>query len=119
MRDWTSRKQKEHWQPICGHRLAKGFLKRLSIGEGGGGNYGIAQSEHKPASNNDRFTNRALSFKRTFIKLGLVHIPNCNSCKQASETVSHILKLRHSNCVCNNEVNDNVGQNTTSLLDGC
>ena len=29
------------------------------------------------------------------------------------------LKLRHPRCVCNNEVKDNVGQNTTSLLAGC
>jgi len=29
------------------------------------------------------------------------------------------LKLRHPRCVCNNEVRDNVGQNTTSLLAGC
>jgi len=29
------------------------------------------------------------------------------------------LKLRHHRCVCNNEVKDNVGQNTTTLLVGC
>jgi len=70
-------------------RLAKGFLKRPSTWEAG--DSGIAQSEHKPASNNDRLANRALSFQRTFIKLGLVHGPNCDSRKQASETASHIL----------------------------
>jgi len=31
------------------------------------------------------------TFKRTFIKLGLVHSPNCDSCKQASKTASYIL----------------------------
>ena len=30
--------------------------------------------------------------------------------------VNYTLKLRHSHCVCNNEVQDNIGQNTTSLL---
>jgi len=29
------------------------------------------------------------------------------------------LKLRHPRCVRNNEVRDNVGQNTTGLLAGC
>jgi len=29
------------------------------------------------------------------------------------------VKLRHPRCVCNNEVKDNIGQNTTNLLVGC
>ena len=33
--------------------------------------------------------------------------------------VLYHLKLRHPRCVCNNEVKDNVDQNTTILLAGC
>jgi len=27
MRDWMSRKHKEHWQPTCGHSWLRAFLK--------------------------------------------------------------------------------------------
>jgi hypothetical protein len=30
MRDWASGKHEEHWQLICGRRLAKGFLKKTA-----------------------------------------------------------------------------------------
>jgi hypothetical protein len=30
IRNWKSRKHKEHWQFICGQRQAKGFLKNPS-----------------------------------------------------------------------------------------
>jgi ribonuclease HI len=30
IRNWMSRKHKEHWQPICGQRQPQGFLKKPS-----------------------------------------------------------------------------------------
>ena len=44
--------------------------------------------------NNDRTTNRTLSFERTLHTLGLVNSPECDRCKQESEMASHVL------CVC-------------------
>jgi ribonuclease HI len=31
IRDWTSRKQEEHWHSTCTQRSAKGFLKEPSV----------------------------------------------------------------------------------------
>jgi hypothetical protein len=62
-RDWTSRKDKEHWQSTHGQKLVKGFLKKPF----GGGLWEIAQSGQKPAKNDDRVAKRTLSFKRTFV----------------------------------------------------
>jgi hypothetical protein len=61
IRNWTSRKHKEHWQSIRGQRQAKGFLKKPLCKK----SWGIAQSEQKPVKNYDRVANRTLSFKRT------------------------------------------------------
>jgi len=39
--------------------------------------------------NNDRVVNRTLLCKRHLFKLGLVDHPECDRCKQASETISY------------------------------
>jgi hypothetical protein len=53
--------------------------------------YGTAQPEQEPAENNARDANRKLFLKGHPLKLGLVHHPKCEKCKQASDTASHIL----------------------------
>jgi hypothetical protein len=63
IRDWTSRKQEEHMHSTVTQRSAMGFLKEPSVKK----SQGTAQSEQKPAKNNDRVANRTLSLKRTFI----------------------------------------------------
>jgi hypothetical protein len=49
LRDWTGRKDEEHWQSIHGQRQAKCLLKRPVKKS-----LGVAQSEQKPAKNADR-----------------------------------------------------------------
>jgi hypothetical protein len=64
IRDWKSRKHEEHWQSIHGQKQTKGFLKKTLCKK----NWQIAQSEQKPAKNIDRYVNRTLSVKRTFVQ---------------------------------------------------
>jgi hypothetical protein len=90
IRDWTSRKHEAHWQSICGHRQAKGFLKKPSA----------KKAELLNLSKNQlRIMTTGLltghcHLKGHLFKLGLVKSPECNRCKQASEMASHIL------CAC-------------------
>ena len=63
-------KKHEYRQSICGHRQAKGFLKRPSANR-------VTQLQQKPAMNNDRTVNRMLSLKRTCTYTGAVISPQC------------------------------------------
>jgi hypothetical protein len=77
-----SRRHEEHWQSIDGQRHTKGFLKKpakkLSLNR-----------------NQLRILSGLLTghcrLKGHLFKLGLVNSIECDRCKQASETASHIL----------------------------
>ena len=98
IRDSISRKHEEHCQPICGQMQAKNFLYNTSTKE-----LQNTQLEQKPAKNTDRADNRILPIKEYLFKLGQVKSPECDRCKQTSETTSHIfvtealatLRFRH------------------------
>ena len=85
-RDWTSREDGEYWQSIHGQRLVKGFLKRLCAKTVG---------ELHNLSRNQLHTMMGLTvhchLKGHQFKLVLVNNPECNKCKQASETSAHVL----------------------------
>ena len=87
MRGWTSRKHKEYWQSTHRQRQAKGFLKRPSAARAGELH---SLSRNQPIINTDGSADRAL-LKNTLFKLGLVDIPGCDRCDQATETASQVL----------------------------
>jgi hypothetical protein len=87
IRDWTSTKDEEHWQSICGQKQAKGFLKKPCARK---------YDELLNLSRNQlRIMTGLLTghchLKGHLFKLGLVNSPECNRCKQASEAASHVL----------------------------
>jgi hypothetical protein len=87
IREWTSRKHEEHWQFIRGQRQPKGVLKKPSA---------IKAGELLSLSRNQlRIMTGLLTehyhLKGHLFKLGLVNSPECDRCKQASETASHVL----------------------------
>jgi hypothetical protein len=90
IRDWPSSKHENYWQSIHGQRQAKGFLKKPSAKKVG---------ELLNLSRNQlRIMTRLLTghchLKGHPFKMGLVNIPECESCKQASETASHVVTVR-------------------------
>jgi hypothetical protein len=103
IRDWTSRKHKEHWQSVRGQRQAKGFLKKPCAKKAG---------ELLNLSRNQlRIMTGLLTghchLKGHLFQLGLVDSSECNRCKQTSETASHVLcdcealatlRFRHLGC---------------------
>jgi len=95
IKDWTSRKYEEHWQSICGHRQAKGFLKKPSAKRPG------------ELLNLSRNQLRILTGPLTgcFCLKGCLF---CDGYKQASQMVLHVLydyealaTLRYRNLGCN------------------
>jgi hypothetical protein len=86
IRDWMSRKYKEHWQSMCGQRQAKGFIK-------------IPSKKARDLLNLSRNKLRIMTglltghfcLKGQLFKLGLVKSPECDTCKQASETATCFL----------------------------
>jgi len=95
IKDWTSRKNEEHWQSVCGLRQTKGFLKKPSAKRPG------------ELLNLSRNQLRILTGPLTghFCLKGHLF---CDRCKQASEMVSHVLcdyealaTLRYRNLGCN------------------
>jgi hypothetical protein len=87
IRDWTSRKHEEHWQSIRGQKQAKGFLKKPSARK--------ADELLNLSRNQLKIMTGLLTghchLKGHLFKLGLVNSPECNRCKQASETASHVV----------------------------
>jgi hypothetical protein len=77
-----SKKRMEDWHSFHGQRKARGFLERPSAERA---SYVIDQ---KPAKNDAGTANRALSFRRTLFKLGLIDSSGCDRCEQASEVAS-------------------------------
>jgi hypothetical protein len=86
IRDWESRKHEEYWQSIHGQRQAKGFLKRPSATRAGE----LSNFSRNQVQIMMGLLTRHSHLKGHLFKLGLVHIPGCDRCKQASETASHI-----------------------------
>jgi hypothetical protein len=84
IRDRMSRKHEEHWQSIRGQRQAKGFLKKPS-----------AKKLLNMSRNLLRIMTGLLTghyhLKGHLFKLGSVNSPECDRCKRASETASHVL----------------------------
>ena len=72
-----NRKHEKCWQSICEPRQAKAFLKKTICHK----SWRTAQSEQKPAKNNDRAANRTLSFKRTTISNGAAKQSQAGNCK--------------------------------------
>jgi hypothetical protein len=84
---WASRKHKEYRQSICGQRQAKDFLKRPSA---------KTAAKLLNLSRNQLTVMMGLltghcHLKGYLFKMGLVDSPNCDKCKQASETASNVL----------------------------
>jgi hypothetical protein len=67
IRDWTTRKLKEHCQSITGQTAAKGLLKRPSAK----GTEELLSLSQKPAKNIVMAVNSALSLKWTYIQTGV------------------------------------------------
>jgi hypothetical protein len=86
IRDWTNMKHEKHRQSMCGQGQV-GFLKKTIYKK----SWRTAQSGQKPAKNNDQAANRDTHSKGPLCKLGTVNSPKCDTCKQASEMVSHVL----------------------------
>jgi hypothetical protein len=86
IRDWTSRKHEEHWQSIRGQKQAKGFLKKPSARKAG---ELLKLSRNQLRKMTELLTGHC-PLKGHVFKLGLVNSPECNRCKQASETASHV-----------------------------
>jgi len=76
-------KQEEPWHSICGQRQAKGFLKNPSAKNVG---------KLLNLSRNQLRIFRGLVTGHSHLKghLGIVNIPKCDRCKQASETTSNV-----------------------------
>jgi hypothetical protein len=82
-----NRKHTEYWQSIHGQRQARGFLKRPSAKRAG---ELLSLSRNQLRILTGLFT-RHCHLKGHLFKLGLVDSPQCGSCKQVSETASHVL----------------------------
>jgi hypothetical protein len=87
IRGWTNRKHTEYWQFIHGQRQARGFLKRPSAKRAG---ELLSLSRNQLRILTGLFTGHC-HLKGHLFKLGLVDSPECDRCKQASETASHVL----------------------------
>jgi hypothetical protein len=82
IRGWTNRKHPEYWQTIHGLRQAKDFLKRTSARRAG---------ELLSLNRNQLRILTGLFTGHCHLKGHLVDSPECDRCKQASETASHVL----------------------------
>jgi hypothetical protein len=87
IRGWTNRKHTEYWQSIYGQRQARDFLKRPSARRAG---ELLSLNRNQLRILTGLFTGHC-HLKGHLFKLGLVDSPECDRCKQASETASHFL----------------------------
>jgi len=87
IKDRTNRKHEEHWQSVCGQRQAKDFLKKTLCKR----RWGITQLSRNQLRILTVLLTGHLLFKGHLSKMGLVNSPECDRCKQVSETASHIL----------------------------
>jgi hypothetical protein len=103
IRDWTSRKHKEHWYSVHGQRQAKRFLKTSSAKK--------AVELLKLSRNQLKIMTGLLTgychLKGHLLKLGLLNSPECDKRKQACEMASQVpcgsgalvtLRFRHLGC---------------------
>jgi hypothetical protein len=86
-RGWTNRKHEEYWQSIHEQKQVKSFLIQSSA---------INAGELLNLSGNQLPIMIGLlighcHLKEQLCKLGLVKSPECERCKQASETTTHVL----------------------------
>jgi hypothetical protein len=87
IRGWTNRKHTEYWQSIHGQRQTRDFLKGLSARRVGELlNLNINQLRILTG-----LFRGHCHLKGHLFKLGLEDSPECERCKQASETASHVL----------------------------
>jgi ribonuclease HI len=89
IRGWTNRKHTEYWQFIHGQRQAWGFLKIPSAKRA---RDLLSLSRNQLRILTGLFTEHC-HLKGHLFKLGLVDSPECDRCKQASETASCSLRL--------------------------
>jgi ribonuclease HI len=87
IRVWTNRKHTEYWQSIQGQRQARDFLKRPSARRAG---ELLNLNRNQLWILTGLFTGHC-HLKGHLFKLGLADSPECDRCKQASETASHFL----------------------------
>jgi hypothetical protein len=87
IRDWTSRKYEEHYQSIGGQKQVKGFLKKPALKKAGE----LLSLNRNQLRIVTGFLTGHWHSKGLLFKMGLVHSPECDRCKLATETASHIL----------------------------
>jgi hypothetical protein len=87
IRGWTNRKRTEYWQSIQGQRQTRDFLKGPSARRAG---ELLNLNRNQLRILTGLFTGHC-HLKGHLFKLGLVDSPECDRCKQASETASHVL----------------------------
>jgi hypothetical protein len=87
IRGWTNRKHTEYWQSILGQRHARDFLKRPSARRAG---ELLSLNRNQLRILTGLFTGQC-HLRGQLFKLGLVDSPECDRCKQASETGSRVL----------------------------
>jgi hypothetical protein len=85
--DWMNSKHEEQWQSICGQRQAMGFLKKQSVKIAG---KLLSMKIHQPRIMTGRLAGYC-HLKGHLFKQELVNSPECDRCKQALETASHVL----------------------------
>jgi hypothetical protein len=83
-----SRKHAEHWQSICRQRQAKGFLKKILCKKKAGELLNLSRNQLIIMI---RLLTGHCHLKGHLLKLELVNSSKCDTCKQASETASHVL----------------------------
>ena len=88
IRGWTNSKHVEYWQSIHVPRQARGFHKRLSAKRAG---LLLSLSRNQLRILTGLLTGHC-HLKGHLFKLGLVKSPECDRCKQATETASHIFR---------------------------
>jgi hypothetical protein len=80
--DWTSRKHEEHWQCVHGQRQSKGLLKRPSATRA----WELLNLSKNQIRIMTVLPTGHCHLKGHLFKLRLVNSPECDRCKQASET---------------------------------
>jgi hypothetical protein len=85
--EWTGRKYEEHYQSIGGQKQVKGFLKKPALKKAGE----LLSLNRNQLRVVTGFLTGHWHSKELLFKLGLVNSPECDRCKLATETASHIL----------------------------
>jgi hypothetical protein len=88
IREWTSRKHEERWQPVCEQRQDKGF-RRIPSAKRAGELLILSRNHLRILT---KFLTGHCHLKGHLFELRLVNSPQCDRCKQASEMASHVVR---------------------------